>query len=69
MDLPAVPEPSEKLGRKLKSENENSFGCSEFDSLNGSLCQELAKDEAPTQAINSKAKDHTSSAKTSLADR
>lgn len=68
VDLPAVPDPSEKLGRKLKSEN--SFGCDELDSMNGSLCQDPAKDEAPAPAINSKpARDHSSSAKASLADR
>lgn len=66
VDLPAVPEPCEKHGRTLKSEN--SFVCSELDSMNGSLGPDPSREDHTIPAINSKpAKDHT--AKASLADR
>lgn len=70
LDLPAVPEPHEKLGQKHKSDS--SFALSELDSLTGSLCHEALKDDtrgSGTTTTSKPAREHTSTAKASLADR
>lgn len=68
VDLPSVPEPPEKSGHRLKSEN--SFACS-FDSYNDSLCQDSlgGREELPARSSKTKSKDQPSVAKASLADR
>ena len=67
IDLPSVPEPPEKSGQRMKSEN--SFACS-FDSYNDSLGPDISKDDCPSDRKGRAAKGETAiPVKASLADR
>lgn len=67
VDLPSVPEPPEKSGHRLKSEN--SFACS-FDSYNDSLGPDISKEENTRERKGRNSKGEAPiPVKASLADR
>ena len=66
VDLPSVPEPLEKSGHRLKSEN--SFACS-FDSYNDSMGPESSKEDNVRDRKSRAKGEAPVNVKASLADR